>query len=343
MIWLTWRQFRVQAFAGGGALALLAIVLGLTGPDMADAYESGLATCGDAESCQRFAESFFADHQPAFLGLLAIVLLTPALVGLFWGAPLIAREVEAGTHRLVWNQSVTRTRWLAVKLAVTGLVAMLLTGLATFAVGWWAEPLDEAAGLEAARMTPLMFDGRGIAPMGYAAFAFTLGVAVGLLVRRTLAAMAVTLAVFAVVQVAMPLVVRERLLPPTSVTMEITSTNLGGFMSRGPGTPIKLTVKPGDPGAWMLTNETLDKSGKVVDTVPLKMGEGPCAENREPGARGPAAACLAEINRLGYRQKLVYHGSDRFWPLQWAETGLYVVLSLGLAGFCFYRIRRNLS
>ncbi|WP_395105258.1 ABC transporter permease subunit [Actinomadura sp. SCN-SB] len=343
MIWLTWRQFRVQALAGGGALALLAIVLGVTGPDLADDYASGLATCGDAEDCERFAESFFADHQPAFLGLLAIVLLTPALVGLFWGAPLIAREVEAGTHRLVWNQSVTRTRWLAVKLAVTGSVAMLLTGLAAFAVDWWAEPLDEAAGLEAARMTPLMFDGRGIAPMGYAAFAFTLGVAVGLLTRRTLAAMAVTLAVFAVVQIAMPLVVRERLLPPTNVTTEITRANLGGFMSRGPGMPIKLTVKPDDPGAWMLTNETVDRSGKVVDTVPMKMGVGPCTEQRAPGPPGPAAECLAEIKRLGYRQKLVYHGSDRFWPLQWAETGVYAVLSLGLAGFCFYRIRRNLS
>ena len=35
---------------------------------------------------------------------------------MFWGAPLLAREFETGTFRLAWTQSVTRTRWLAVKL-----------------------------------------------------------------------------------------------------------------------------------------------------------------------------------------------------------------------------------
>ena len=56
------------------------------------------------------------------------MLALPALIGLFWGAPLIARELEAGTHRLVWNQSVTRGRWLAVKLGLIGLAAAAATG-----------------------------------------------------------------------------------------------------------------------------------------------------------------------------------------------------------------------
>ena len=47
--------------------------------------------------------------------------VVPAVVGAFWGAPLVARELEAGTHRLAWNQAVTRTRWLTTKLAVTAL------------------------------------------------------------------------------------------------------------------------------------------------------------------------------------------------------------------------------
>ena len=46
--------------------------------------------------------------------------LAPALIGIFWGAPLIARELETGTYRLAWNQSVTRARWIAVKLAWSG-------------------------------------------------------------------------------------------------------------------------------------------------------------------------------------------------------------------------------
>ena len=55
-----------------------------------------------------------------FLSVL-VILVAPAIIGIFWGAPLIARELEAGTFRLTWNQSITRTRWLTVKLALIGI------------------------------------------------------------------------------------------------------------------------------------------------------------------------------------------------------------------------------
>ena len=71
-----------------------------------------------------------------------IVVIAPALIGLFFGAPLIARELETGTFRLVWTQSVTRRRWLAVKLGLVGIVAMAIGGLLTWMVDWWASPLD---------------------------------------------------------------------------------------------------------------------------------------------------------------------------------------------------------
>ena len=48
--------------------------------------------------------------------------------------------------------------------------------------------------------------------IGYAAFAFALGVTAGLLIRRTLPAMAVPLGVFAVVQIAWPIWVRAHLI-----------------------------------------------------------------------------------------------------------------------------------
>jgi hypothetical protein len=112
------------------------------------------------------------------------VLVLPALIGLFWGAPLIARELEAGTHRLVWNQSVTRTRWLAVKLGLVGLAAVTAAGLGSLAVDWWSDPIDKTAFDQFPRMEPLLFGTRGIVPVAYAAFAFALGVTIGMLVRR---------------------------------------------------------------------------------------------------------------------------------------------------------------
>ena len=47
-----------------------------------------------------------------------------------------------GTFRLAWTQSVTRTRWLAVKLGVVGLASVAVAGLFSLMVTWWSSPLD---------------------------------------------------------------------------------------------------------------------------------------------------------------------------------------------------------
>ena len=347
MIWLTWRQFRAAAAMMAAALAALAAILALTGPGLAGDYSTGIAACTQS-GCSDFVRHFFRDHQGPFLGLTAVVLVLPALIGLFWGAPLITRELEAGTHRLVWNQSITRTRWLAVKLALTGLAAMTAAGLGSLAVTWWSSPIDKTAtNANFPKMGPLLFDARGIVPIAYAAFAFALGVTVGMLVRRTLPAMAITLAVFVALQLAMPLLVRPHLLPPTRSTIQITDSNLENF-SMGPDRRIRVSAKPADTGAWVLSSHTVDASGHAVDRIPpspsLSPSSGPCAPSPDAASfEQGLSPCLAEVTRLGYRQQVTYQPSSRFWAFQWYETGIYTALTLGLAGFCFWRIRRRLS
>jgi hypothetical protein len=354
MIWLTWRQFRAQAAMMSAALAVLAVILALTGPGLADDYATGIAACTtQSGGCSNFVNRFFQDHQNAFLAVTAVVLVLPALIGLFFGAPLITRELEAGTHRLVWNQSITRTRWLAVKLGLTGLAAITAAGLGSLAVDWWSDPIDKTAS-GYARMEPLLFDTRGIVPIGYAAFAFALGVTVGMLVRRTLPAMAITLAVFVAVQVAMPLLVRPHLIAPKHSTIEISAANLDGIVTRRGGGPVRMITQAPDTGAytgaWVLSSHTVDASGHAVASITVSR-TGPCGPpeggpTQQPAGANPGdalSACFAEIKRLGYRQHVTYQPASRFWPFQWYETAIYTALSLGLAGFCFWRIRRRLS
>jgi hypothetical protein len=354
MIWLTWRQFRAQAAMMSAALAVLAVILALTGPGLADDYATGIAACTtQSGGCSNFVNRFFQDHQNAFLAVTAVVLVLPALIGLFFGAPLITRELEAGTHRLVWNQSVTRTRWLAVKLGLTGLAAITAAGLGSLAVDWWSDPIDKtAAGY--ARMEPLLFDTRGIVPIGYAAFAFALGVTVGMLVRRTLPAMAITLAVFVAVQIAMPLLVRPQLIAPKHSTIEISASNLDGIVTRRGGGPVRMITQAPDTGAytgaWVLSSHTVDASGHAVASITLsptgRCGPPQGGPTQQPPGANPGdglSACFAEIKRLGYRQQVTYQPASRFWPFQWYETAIYAALSLGLAGFCFWRIRHRLS
>jgi ABC-type transport system involved in multi-copper enzyme maturation permease subunit len=344
MTWLTWRQFRAAAAMTVAALVVLAAALAFTGPGVADDYSTGIAACtAQTDGCASFLDRFFQQHQTGFLAVTAAVLLLPAVIGLFWGAPLITRELESDTHQLVWNQSITRTRWLSAKLALTGLAAMIAAGLVTLAVTWWSGPIDKAAGVsDFPRLGPVVFDARGIVPIGYAAFAFTLGVVVGMLVRRTLPAMAITLAVFLALQIAMPLLVRPHLFTPSQATVKISSANVDGLSIRRKGGPITLTMlsKAPDKGAWILSSRLIDAKGRTVHgSLPLSSASGPCAPGGSPA--DAAKTCFAEINRLGYRQEVTYHSSKRFWDFQWAETGIYLGLTAGLAGGCFWWIRRR--
>ncbi|MEU7004775.1 ABC transporter permease [Nonomuraea sp. NPDC046570] len=350
MIWLTWRQFRGSAVMTAAVLVILTAALALTGPDLASRYSTGIAACTPDNTCDQFFDRFFDGHQLLFVAVSFVVLALPALAGLFWGAPLITRELEVGTHLLVWNQSITRGRWLAVKLGIVGLAAMAAAAASGLVVTWWSDPLDKSAVLDLALMAPLVFGARGIAPMGYAAFAFVLGVTVGALVRRTLPAMALTLVVFAAVQLAMPLLVRPHLMPPVTAAFELSHVNGGGIRVEGQGGgPIHIAMQPGVPGhagAWVLSSDLLDPSGRTVAgmgeeaPLPLSATSGPCAP-----AGGPPSldACWIEINRLGYQQKATFQPLERFWPFQWIETAIYALLTLGLAWFSFWWIRRRLS
>lgn len=345
MLWLTWRQLRASATAAAASLAVLATILALTGPGLADDLSALRATCDtDQFSCMALGQQFFHDHRSSFLAASVLVLALPALAGVFWGAPLITREVETGTHLLAWNQSVTRARWLAVKLGLVGVAAVAVAGLGSLAVSLWARPIDKTAAADFPRMAPLLFPARGIVPFGYAAFAFALGVAVGTLARRTLPAMAITLALFVAVQIATPALIRPHVLSPVRTTIEISDANSPGFGVERVG-PDRVHFTAADTGAWILSSRTVDASGNPVDTIDVSRFSQPCDPrpgDREPaeGGRDPRECFFAEAGQLGYHQEVTYQPASRFWPIQWIETGLYLALALGLAAFSLWRIRR---
>ena len=94
-------------------------------------------------------------------------------------------------------QSVTRKRWLAVKIGWMLLAAAVWGGVISALVTWWSGP-NNAQQLNA--FDPGRFDIMGIVPVAYSLFAMALGIAAGALLRRTLPAMAVTLAGFIAVR-----------------------------------------------------------------------------------------------------------------------------------------------
>jgi ABC-type transport system involved in multi-copper enzyme maturation permease subunit len=76
----------------------------------------------------------------------AALIAVPLLAGMFWAAPLVSREYEAGTHRLAWTQSVSPLRWLTIKIAlIFGAIAAAALALGLLAT-WTLDPHGSVRG-----------------------------------------------------------------------------------------------------------------------------------------------------------------------------------------------------
>jgi ABC-type transport system involved in multi-copper enzyme maturation permease subunit len=69
-----------------------------------------------------------------------LILTLPVLTGAFIGAPLIARELEHGTQRLIWTQTITRRQWLSGKLIAVMVAGALATAALCQLALWWSRP-----------------------------------------------------------------------------------------------------------------------------------------------------------------------------------------------------------
>jgi hypothetical protein len=332
MTWFTWRQFRTQAWFTVGALVAIGVLLLVTGRSIAEAYaDAAIATCrGD---CSAAVTAFLNRAQAGTNGTvytlsLVVMYLVPPLIGIFWGAPLIARELETGTHRVAWNQSVTRTRWLATKLTLIGGAAVAAVGLLSWAVTTWARKIDTVTG---DRITPQEYGARGIVPIGYALFALLLGVTVGMLIRRTVPAMATTLGLYLAAVVSTQLWLRAHLAPANHTTRPFDVSTLDGLMINPDSGQMEVTAGGTPKGAWILSNRTITASGEVFT--------GP-ADPKHCGPDQTPHACTEWVGSLGLRQDITYHPGGSFWPLQWAEAGIFLASAALLAAFCFWWIRR---
>jgi ABC-type transport system involved in multi-copper enzyme maturation permease subunit len=340
MIWLTWRQFRTQALVALAVLGAAAIYFVITGIQMRNSYNADLASCNQPTNnqCDLVLGELQASYNGASSVFQMLLIAAPGLIGIFWGAPLVAAEYERGTHQLAWNQSVTVNRWLAVKLAALGLAAVATAGLFSLLLTWWSSPLDRIG--DSNRFDWNAFSTRNVVPLGYAAFTFALGALLGLLIRRVLPAMALTLAVFIGLQAVFAAQIRPNLLPLTTVSDPIDST----LVSQAQGIEIQgnptgdrtFSIRvAGPPGAWIRSeSDAVDSSGQrpsFKEVGQCFQPDGGFVDMTELGS------CLAPYK---LHIDVAYEPASNYWPLQWFETGIYLALAALFGGACFWRIRR---
>jgi ABC-type transport system involved in multi-copper enzyme maturation permease subunit len=191
------------------------VVVDVAAPEPQDMSELDAATLEIGE-CVEAARSFFEDYQSVILaGLLLLIL--PMLAGMFWGAPLIAREVEHGTHRLVWTQGVSRLRWAATKIGLVSVAVLVITAVYAGMLTWWITPVIQTSGQ---RFAYVFFDIHGFVVFGYVLFALALGVFAGAVTGRLLPAMATTVVGFVGMRLLVMLAARPRYLPTEICCLE---------------------------------------------------------------------------------------------------------------------------
>jgi hypothetical protein len=244
VIWVSWRQTRNAAIASGVAVGLIAAYITYTGFRLraANLDPDGLARCIGQFLTQSCADKDMHFRQAVARasggGSLTLYLsLAPALLGVFLGAPLLSREYEDGTHKLAWTQTVTRRRYLAIRVATTGAVAVAAELALSLAITYRRGPIDRVDG----RFAPDGFNFEGLAPVGYALCAFMIGVVAGAALRRVVPAMAATLVAFLTVQLTTQHVLRPRFMPPLTFHEPF-----------GPPSANAPTTGRGD---WILNNE----------------------------------------------------------------------------------------
>jgi hypothetical protein len=348
MIRLTWRQFRTQAAIAIGGLVIVAIVVLITRPVLVHLYNTTVATC--KTNCQEATSVFLAKDSFLKTALDALMFVVPALIGIFWGAPLIARELETGTFRLAWTQGVTRTRWLVVKLGVIGLSAIAVVALLSLAVTWWFHPIDH---VNANQYVWSVYEARDLAPIGYAAFAFALGVTAGALIRRTVPAMATTIVGFVAARLAFTHWIRPHLLSSAHTVASLGSSSNLGFEGNPSGGVTFVASHPYIPNAWTISSQIVDKAGHAPTTQTVhaflqRFCPNIGAPPRSSGGTGHATApstfqeCIAQLSAK-FHLAVAYQPASRYWTLQWLEVAIFLVAALILAGICVWWVRNRLS
>ena len=298
MIWMTWRQHRGAALVGAVVVAVVGaalLALGVTARSNSRRY--GLTAClrggTDCTSAIEQLQRHYHWLPPAAASLFVL----PLLAGIFWGAPLVAREIETGTFRLAWTQSISRLRWICTKLVlVLGAAAVAMVAL-SFGAVWAFRPLIPVLGN---RFRGGWFDAQGIVPAAYTVFALSLGICLGAIWRRTLPAMATTIAVFAVVRIAVHSIRRD-LIPAQ------TKRVAAGAISQLGHTPWPPGFRPGD---WVLSQ---------TPTGTPTSG---------PPTNGPPSGIYH------------YIAAGQFWRLQSIEAGMFLALTAALVGLCLVVVTR---
>ncbi len=317
MGWVTWRQHRAALAGACGVLGLMIGYMLVTGLHMRSALSSlGLDTCHPltAARCATAVGVFNNDYDVWRNNGLVLMQIVPLFVGVFTGAPLLARELETGTFRFAWTQGTGRTRWVIAKLVLVAAVVTVAAGATSLTLSWWVAPFF-AQGWSL--MAPNVFALTGIVFPAWTLIAFALGAFAGVAIRRTVPAMATAMAAWAGLAIVTATFLRWR------YQAAITVKALGHGAATVPAR------------AWIHVRWSGPGGG------PVNMSALHALLFQPKGATATTSALQARLARSGYTEWISYQPESRFWHFQLIEGGWLLALALLLGAATIWLVRHR--
>jgi hypothetical protein len=194
MLWVTWRQQRATFISVPAVLAAAAVLLLVAAARVRGDYADLMAQPVHSAAWQTLKGDFNNGDWAFGQAMDFVMQVVPVLIGTFAGAPVLARELENGTFRYAWTQGLRRERWVIAKLALLGAFVAALAAAFSGLFGWFFHPFMSQEAIGALDAT--VFDTRPVAFAAWTLAAFTLAACSGMLLRRILPAMAVSLGAY---------------------------------------------------------------------------------------------------------------------------------------------------
>jgi hypothetical protein len=332
MIWVTWRQHRPTIITVPALLGAVAIFLWIAGLKIHHDW-SALIACHPFQSnaCQLLNSNFDSTDWTMANTLNIFMKLTPALLGAFAGAPLLARELETGTFRYAWTQGIGRPRWTIAKLTLVAVVVAGAAAAFSALFAWFYQPFILQQSFMSV-ITAAVFPARPLTFAAWTLLAFTIGACAGMLIRRIVPAMAVTLGAYTGLYVVTWLFLRPRY--PVSLVSSNSSvlgpSVINGSASAASGTANLPTVL----STWYTGRGGAPANMSVVNQI--------LALYPHNGA-GPKTTLTQaqEFAQHGITEWWRYVPVSRFWPMQFIEAGWLLVLSILLGAATVWLVRHR--
>jgi hypothetical protein len=323
LAWVSWRQYRAALAGTIVFLAVLSAYLVVMGLRIHSGYDATLH-CGQntSQTCNDELNVFQNAYYITAEVTAALLSAVPVLVGVFAGAPILARELDTGTARFAWTQGAGRTRWTIARLALPALSVTILAGAFSWLFAWFYQPFF-SSGLDA-RLAPQFFDLTGVALAAWTLAAFAIGTLAGVVIRKSVPAIIAGMAAWGGLLALTLLVLRKHYLAP--------------LLDKGTGGPAQ------GNGGWVISQWWTGPNGRPASmSAIIQQMNSP---NTNPAhCHGNSCSQLVDpfkaLYQHGYTEWTLYQPGSRYWTFQWIEGGWLLALSVILIAATIWLVRHR--